>query len=1842
MEDQDTLRKAMGLSDLDSNDIIIKQKQKDCDERKKLQDLVLKTNIGEKPEGPDLWAVDRVAATENQQKCNVQVTVVQVSAVIPRGNGDGTDITDIPKEFFIPMKLSGEWSIEQLFYSNSKPDKKHSGLNIAAPTNIYGYQDYWTHVPNKIRNAIPTFKQKFLTQYAGGYTPGLLKLEHISVVFYSFKCNMKLCDQDDITDHLEEVHGVKGGVTKLQPCREITVNANLPFEIQKLGEIEHYGEDKKMETIRSILVNCQSRDVISKTFDESEAYLREERSKDFMISLGNACGEIFFSRVQEFIREKTNKDVTESFSCKWLVIKEAILNAVGREHSIAKVDSFIDRDGTDFHGAPLDICFSRISHYVDSVCNTNTGTFKDSKDRVLSEYTFATKWKYTLIIRLVRSLPSTFASIKEHLRQEAADIFLSIKLLKDIGDFIKELKTFFTANGQLQKFTTEVVPAPSKKPLSANTSGVDDKAKVEDPEKQKKFSEIFMKTKIDIGTEKKFKKDLIGEMSKICNDSNASSQIGKLQEFQDFCTKNNKQVCFCCMSVNCYLKRKASIEAKMKKKIYNKNCSKKQLTLGEVKAMSQRKDNPKPNEGTSTGATATIYGPGEESPDALVDLCDSEEEDATLNYNMAEVSEIVTETYGITQEILQTRFHYWSSKDPKEMKSDKSCIICHKRNMNWPRYASHLEDHSLDMMIDSPVFMSLQDVIDVKKDWEEEEKPSRNPRYYDSVNDEELSEFESAPNESSDEDEPVKLIKIERTESKSSSSSDSSSDSENRHSDSSVKSKMGKSRQQINKRIKDVSKQCDTMNENIGNFEGRLVGIECNVNNISEDVESLKKMHKSGISAMKNIVETEAKTAEENMSDLRIKLEKSQEMSRDLDIKLCKSQIMQKESSDELKKLQKESSDELKKLQKESSDELKKLQKESSNEISTLKKDISDLMNFLKNEIKPPCDKTKSVENDNNSLVSTSDLYIAPTVMTSQASSIITMDPTSKKRTLKEGQSEKLTQSNPTLQTSNTLNINNFSFSAAQVSTMDQSQLSGKPLMSSIKIEENQVSKSEDIHVIDVEKDKNVSVEESKEVQEISMVDIKEDKGVPVEESKETQEISMDGVKEDKVVSVEESKEVQKISMVGAIKDISTNESKESKDESISKVFINRSFEAFTNVSNNTFNMFMAILKFQPGILYMVMLLLIMLVGGCRASPIQDQDNSLSPNAFTRIQVDNEMILFDVTSFNTKDFLYDLGEVNKGIQTGINSSCAAISAMNKQCALHPENCQAANLAILNLESSIGKYIQTNYALRRVCDAGEIHSSKEIIRRCQAGETWESQARGKRFIHPRAVPSSTITPEEDFLSSEDRLDPDDLVERFRRFVISTAILIATAFGVASLVTAAGTAAIVSHEQAQKVLKKVQNNRDEDIKNSIINDKFVLGLVQDSGADLDGLRETTTLSTHAQTELNQAISLENKFSHLVSRSGTIEFSDPSQETFMQAIIEMNSRDNEGLTRGEIGQKTRVSADITTVTTFVIPTVPSATKCERRMILKTLFVPIINHKSRRVVVMEGGKMFNKFGDRSRYILMSPSSFLSKQTKLFESRARIIGRSCSIHVSVNATVSPAPNPLFEDYHFKLKGNLTVTETCPSNTSNPSKQWTISSDTKLRLPLGCSLKSTLINCNSIPIQSGDSQVVHFSNHRMQIIEQHWNEEKLNFNETVFARSRVDVSDQDDSPSLLESLDTFKIPIIGSGGAVAIMIILVIVIIAAVKCQKESTPASTPVIVQTTATTSPVVSATATASPVVNTAAPSACPPPSYESSQATLDPEKIKRISALDRSAKQIDILHRYSMRKPPPPASD
>ena len=121
--------------------------------------------------------------------------------------------------------------------------------------------------------------------------------------------------------------------------------------------------------------------------------------------------------------------------------------------------------------------------------------------------------------------------------------------------------------------------------------------------------------------------------------------------------------------------------------------------------------------------------------------------------------------------------------------------------------------------------------------------------------------------------------------------------------------------------------------------------------------------------------------------------------------------------------------------------------------------------------------------------------------------------------------------------------------------------------------------------------------------------------------------------------------------------------------ESIKEMFIRRNFDAFKDVTS----IFRDIFTSPMGIAYMMLFIIMFNVGVSRAAAIPDQDNFLSTNALSRLQTDQDMIIFDTTSIDTRVFLFDLGEVNHGIDIGIN---IAINAMKKQCALHPENCQA--------------------------------------------------------------------------------------------------------------------------------------------------------------------------------------------------------------------------------------------------------------------------------------------------------------------------------------------------------------------------------------------------------------------------------------------------------------------------------------------------------------------------------------------------------------------------------------
>ena len=67
----------------------------------------------------------------------------------------------------------------------------------------------------------------------------------------------------------------------------------------------------------------------------------------------------------------------------------------------------------------------------------------------------------------------------------------------------------------------------------------------------------------------------------------------------------------------------------------------------------------------------------------------------------------------------------------------------------------------------------------------------------------------------------------------------------------------------------------------------------------------------------------------------------------------------------------------------------------------------------------------------------------------------------------------------------------------------------------------------------------------------------------------------------------------------------------------------------------------------------------------------------------------------------------------------------------------------------------------------------------------------------------------------------------------------------------------------------------------------------------------------------------------------------------------------------------------------------------------------------------------------------------------------------------------------------------------------------------------------------------------------MKILEQHWEEEKVNINQTVFIRSNISIETRSTILPALESLNPFsnvKIPLLCAGGAVFLILLIVIFI----------------------------------------------------------------------------------------------
>ena len=83
-------------------------------------------------------------------------------------------------------------------------------------------------------------------------------------------------------------------------------------------------------------------------------------------------------------------------------------------------------------------------------------------------------------------------------------------------------------------------------------------------------------------------------------------------------------------------------------------------------------------------------------------------------------------------------------------------------------------------------------------------------------------------------------------------------------------------------------------------------------------------------------------------------------------------------------------------------------------------------------------------------------------------------------------------------------------------------------------------------------------------------------------------------------------------------------------------------------------------------------------------------------------------------------------------------------------------------------------------------------------------------------------------------------------------------------------------------------------------------------------------------------------------------------------------MVSQDTKGLLDTEIESMVRLASYTATVVTTIIPVSGTSVHCDNRLLMKTLFMTVVNHRTRTIITKEGDRLYPASGDRTRYLLI------------------------------------------------------------------------------------------------------------------------------------------------------------------------------------------------------------------------------------------------------------------------------
>ena len=208
----------------------------DWDRKGEVQIAIIASDQPNKPRGNLLWATTRDVPADTTA-CNMCIHVARLTAVVIGGGVNGTD-KDLDEQFYICKKESAVWIKKYLTFSDGE-SKSNQHLKQASGKETYSVTNYVGYVPNQVRAASDTY----ITMYYNKHKTANQRLTKamITISFSSFKCGLPMTVQDEIDEHIYNVHGIEEGATSLKPIQEIDVDTKITFSLPSILDIELVG-----------------------------------------------------------------------------------------------------------------------------------------------------------------------------------------------------------------------------------------------------------------------------------------------------------------------------------------------------------------------------------------------------------------------------------------------------------------------------------------------------------------------------------------------------------------------------------------------------------------------------------------------------------------------------------------------------------------------------------------------------------------------------------------------------------------------------------------------------------------------------------------------------------------------------------------------------------------------------------------------------------------------------------------------------------------------------------------------------------------------------------------------------------------------------------------------------------------------------------------------------------------------------------------------------------------------------------------------------------------------------------------------------------------------------------------------------------------------------------------------------------------------------------------------------------------------------------------------------------------------------------------------------------------